>query len=139
MGRTSMLEVRVLPWRPRTRVMDPSDLRSAIANSNPVDAADDVGGIVISLAAWVGLIVAAPIVVLLLAALLLSLELPVVLLVALVLVAARFTGLVPWTVVLLDHDSGLERRESYRSILRARQRVRALNGGGPVPVRWTWA
>ena len=56
----------------------------------------------------------------------------------LVLGLARLLGVVPWTVLLLDVVSGIERRETYRNGLRARRRIREVNADQRVPVRWAW-
>ena len=80
---SALLDVRVLPGRPRARVMQPQTLRDGADPS--LIGLDVVGGVVIGLALWLVIIVAAPIVVLLLAAVLLSVELPVVAALAVVL------------------------------------------------------
>jgi hypothetical protein len=133
---TALLDVRLLPWGPRTRVMKPSTLRE---NADPLMAADDVAGILVGLALWLVVLVAAPLVVLVLAAGLLSVELPVVLALGVVLMAVRFTGLMPWTVVIVDKVTGAERRETYRNLWRAARRIRAINGDRRVKIRWSWA
>lgn len=139
MAETAMLDVRVLPWRPRARVMKASTLREGLSNFDPLGVGDDLHGFVLGLAAWLAIIVAAPLVVLVLAAVLLSVELPVVVGVAALLVVIRFTGLVPWEVLVLDPVSGGERRESHRSLLRAARAIRAVNGERSVRVRWAWS
>lgn len=133
----ALLEVRVLPWRPRARVMEPQTLRDAATDPGLIGL-DDLGGIVLGLALWLGILIAAPLVVLVIAAVLFSVELPVVLAVAVLLLVARFTGILPWTVVVVDLRTGDERRESYRSLLRALRRIRVLNGERRVAVRWAW-
>jgi hypothetical protein len=57
---TALLDVRVLPWRPRARVMDPDTLRE---NLDPFSVADDLPGLVIGLAVWLVIVIAAPLVV----------------------------------------------------------------------------
>ena len=134
---TALLDVRVLPWRPRARVLKPDTLRDNAGNL--AFAGDDLGGIVIGLALWLVIIIAAPLIVLVLAAGLFSIELPIIVGLAVLLAVARFTGLIPWTVVILDTTSGDERRESYRSIWRATTRIRSINADHHVKVRWAWA
>jgi len=135
-SQTALLEVRVLPWRPRARVMKPETLRDAADPS--VIGVDDLSGVVVGLALWLVIIIAAPMVVLLLAAGLFSVELPVVVVVAVLLPLARFAGLVPWTVVILDAVTGDERRERYRNLVHALRRIRDLNADRRVAVRWAW-
>ena len=132
---TALLDVRVLPWRPRARVMKPDTLRE---NADPFLPTDDVAGVVLGLALWLGIIVAAPLLVLLLAAGLFSVELPVVLALAVLLGVVRFTGLLPWTVVVVDRVTGVERQERHRSLWRAARRIRAVNVDRRVRVRWAW-
>lgn|SRR6478609_1030410 len=133
----ALLDIRVLPWRPRKRVLKPDTLRNSAGDF--AFAGDDLGGIVIGLALWLVIIIAAPLIVLVLAAGLFSIELPIVVALAVLLAVARFTGLIPWTVVILDTISGAERRESYRSIWRATARIRDINADRHVKVRWAWA
>lgn len=133
---TALLDVRMLPWRPRARVMDPDDLRGS---ADPFFAVDDLAGVVLGLALWLVIIIAAPLIVLVLAAGLFSVELPVAIGLGLLLGIARFAGVIPWTVVILDAVSGEERRESYRSLWRATARIRELNADRRVKVRWAWA
>ena len=136
MTQRALLDVRVLPWRPRARVMKPATLRE---HADPLVAADDLGGVVLSLALWLLIIVAAPVIVLVLAAGLLSVELPIVLALGLILLVVRFAGLLPWTVVIVDRLSGDERVESYRALWRAVGRIREINHDRRVEVRWAWA
>lgn len=132
----ALLEVRVLPWRPRARVMKPKTLREAADPS--VIGLDDLSGVVVGLALWLVVIIAAPVVVLLLAAGLFSVELPVVVVLAVPLPLARFAGLLPWTVVILDAVTGGERRETYRNLVHALRRIREVNADRRVAVRWAW-
>lgn len=132
---TALLDVRVLPWRPRARVMNPETLRD---NADPFMAIDDLQGVVLGLALWLVIIIAAPLIVLVLAAGLLSVELPGVLVLGLILLVVRFAGLLPWTVVIVDQVTGDERRESYRNLVRAARRIRAVNSDRRVKVRWAW-
>lgn len=133
----ALLDVRVFPWRPRARVMKPATL-SQNADSSLWDF-DGVAGIVIGLAVWLTILVAAPLVALVLAAGLFSVELPVVVALAVLLVVARFIGLIPWTVIVLDKASGDERSERYRNLWTATRRIRSLNDDRRVNVRWAWA
>ena len=135
---TAMLDVRVFPWRPRARVMQPDTLRDAVSGAGDFVPGDDLQGIVIGLTLWLVIIIAAPLIVLVLAAGLFSIELPIIVGLAVLLVVARFAGLIPWTVVIFDSASGDERRESYRSIWRATARIRGINADRHVKVRWAW-
>lgn len=137
MRETALLAVRAFPWRPRARVIEPATLRQ---NADPswwdLNA---VEGIVIGLALSLTILVAAPLVVLVLAAAVFSVELPLVLALAVLLVIARFTGLIPWTVVVLDNVTGEERTERYRGLWTATRRIRSLNHDRRISVRWAWA
>lgn len=133
---TALLDVRVLPWRPHARVMKPDTLRD---NADPFAVVDDLQGVVIGLALWLLVILAAPLIVLVLAAGLLSIEVPIVVALALVLLMIRFAGLLPWTVVIVDKVTGQERRESYRNLWRAARRIRSVNSDRRVKVRWAWS
>jgi hypothetical protein len=139
---SALLEVRVLPWRPRTRVMDPDSFRQGLS-PDVLGCADDLSGfvvgLVLGLALWVVLLVAAPVIVLVLAAAFLPVEITVVAALAVLLVVARFTGVIPWTVVVIDTLRGTETRERHRNLLRAVRRIRALNEEQRVLVRWAWA
>jgi len=133
---TAFLDVRVLPWRPRARVLKPDTLRD---NTDPFFDLD-IEGFVIGIALWLLIIVAAPLIVLVLAVLLFSVELPIVIVLAGILVVVRFTGLVPWTVVIVDAvGGGEEKTERYRLLWRAIGRIRAVNSDRRVKVRWAWA
>lgn len=140
---TALLDVRVLPWRLRPRMMKVDTVRHIVdtvadPSATALEFADS-GGLVFGFALWLALIVAAPLIVVLLAALLLSIELPIVIAIALVLVIIRFAGVVPWTVVTIDNISRTETYESYRSIFRALHRIREINGDRRVHVRWAWS
>ncbi|RHA44480.1 hypothetical protein [Cellulomonas rhizosphaerae] len=132
----AFLEIRVLPWRPRRRSIDPELLREGAGNG--IELFDDVAGLVIGVVGTIVLYVAAPLVAVVLAILFLPVELGLVLAIAVLLLLARFTGLIPWTVLVAD---GLEdeRREKYRLLHRAVRRVRELNGGGTPRVVWKWS
>lgn len=133
---TALLDVRVMPWRPRARVMSAEALRD---NAGSLTSVDDLSGVVLSLALWLLVIVAAPLIVLVLAVGLLSVELPLALALGLVLVVVRFTGLLPWTVMIINEVSGDERCETYRNLWTALRRIRGVNGDSRVKVRWAWA
>ena len=122
----AVIDVRVLPWRPKRRIKDLGVDLAALGG-----AADDVLGVVIStIVAIVGALVVLVFVVSLAVVLL---ELWIVALVALALVLARFAGLLPWVV-----DTGRGTFERYRWLPNATRRVRELNGGGPARMRWRW-
>lgn len=127
------LDVPVLPWRVRKRKMHPDTLRDMVSPTG----GEDLGGVLLGIAVWVLILVAAPLLVLVLAGVLLSVELLLLAVLAIVLAVSRVTGLVPWTVVLHDSATGARHEESFRSLLRARRRVRDANLDGAVPVRWT--
>ena len=131
----ALLDVRLLPWRPRARVMDPA----AVPDADPTLGADDLSGVVLGLALWLVIILAAPLIVLVLAGLLFTIEVPVAAAVGLLLVVARFAGVIPWTVVVLDSVSGTETTERYRNLLHAVRRIRSVNHDRRVQVRWAWA
>lgn len=118
--------------------MDPDDLREAVLQSNPLDGADDLGGIVLGLAVWITLLIAAPLVVLALAVLLLAVELPLVIALAALLAALRFTGVIPWTVLLVDRATGAESRERFRFLPSAIRRIREVSTSQRIEVRWSW-
>lgn len=133
MGETAVLDVRVLPWRPRARVMSADALRD---NVDPFSFDD---GIVVGVVMWLVIIIAAPLIVLVLAAALFSVELPVVAALAAILLVVRFAGLLPWEVLIVDQVSGKERRARYRNLWRALRCIRAVNGDRRVKVRWAWS
>ena len=133
---TALLDVRILPWRPRKRMMKASTLRD---NADPFSASSDLEGVVVGLVLWLLIIIAAPVIVLVLAVGLLSIELPLVLVLGLALAVVRFTGVLPWTVVTINHVTGEERRDSYRNLWRAVRSIRAVNSDRRVKVRWAWA
>ena len=120
------IEVRVLPWRPRTRVPD-----HGIDLSGLSDAADDLVGGVVALV--VGVLSALLALVVVLGVVVVLLELWIVGVVALVLLAARFAGLSRWAVFT---GSGYE---FHRWLPRAAARVRELNGSRRAAFRWHWS
>jgi len=136
MQETAVLDVRALPWRPRAPVRRADTLRDSF---DPLAGFDDIGGVLIGLALWLLIIIAAPLISLVLAAALFSIELPIVLLLGLLLAVIRFTGLIPWTVVIVNHATGEERRETYRALWVAAARIRAINTDRRVTVRWAWS
>jgi hypothetical protein len=132
----AFIEVRVFPWRPRPRVMKASTLRDV---ADPGLVLDDFDGFVMGMALWLAIIVAAPVIVVLLAALLFSIELPLLLALALLLILIRLVGIIPWTVGVVDQQTGTERQEKTRSLIHAIRQVRAVNDSRRVPVRWSWS
>lgn len=136
---SALIEVRVFPWRLRTRVMKASSFRDKLSYVDPTIGADCLTGIVLGLAAWLAVFLAAPLLMLVLAGLLFSVELPILAFVGGVVLLARFAGVVPWTVVVVNRVDGAERRYSTRNFLRAIRRVRDVNAGGGIVVRWAWS
>ena len=136
------LEIRVLPWRPRRRTIDPEKLRDGVGEATDIDiVVDELPGALIGLGAMVVCYVAAPLVAIVLAILLIPAELGIVVTLAALLLLARFVGLIPWTVVVVDPDGDQHeqyRNEQYRLLHRAVNRVLELNGGGRPRVRWHW-
>ena len=120
-------------------MIDADKLREVVASGDPLAGADDLAGVVISLGLWVAILVLAPLVVLVLAIVLLPLELATVVVVVPLFVVARFAGVIPWKVLLVDALTGEESRESYRNVLTARRRIREVNADQRVPVRWAWS
>ena len=135
---SALLEVRLLPWLPRPRAMKASTLRRTV-DLDQLGGVDDIAGLVLALAFWLTILLAAPVLVIVLAALLFSVELPLLIGVGLLLALARFAGLVPWTVLIINKVTGDERRESTRNVLRAVRRVREINDERRVLVRWAWS
>jgi hypothetical protein len=119
--------------------MKTSTFRDKMSNVDPTLGADDLSGLVIGLAVWLTILLAAPLLVLILAGALFSVELPVLAVIGLALALARFAGLIPWTVVVVDRISGQEQPESTRNFLRAVRRVRDVNGDRRIVVRWAWS
>jgi ABC-type transport system involved in multi-copper enzyme maturation permease subunit len=117
--------------------MSPSLLRDVTANPLGNSSSGDVG-FVIGIGVWLAVVIAAPLLVLILAVLLLSVEIPVAVALGLVLAVIRFAGIVPWTVTITDTFSGTESHDSYRNLIRAVRRIRAINTDRKVPVRWSW-
>lgn len=117
--------------------MRASTLRERVSDFDALIAIDDLAGIVIGLGVWLGILIAAPLIVLVLAGLLFSVELPVLIIIGALLALARFAGVIPWTVVTLD-PLGQEQRAYTRSFVRAFQQVRRANGDRRVSVRWAW-
>ena len=134
----SFIEVRVFPWRIRPRVMKPSTLRDAADPFGDLGL-DDLGGLVFGLALWLAVIIAAPLIVILLAVLLFPFELSLLIALAMLLVLSRLLGIIPWTVAVVDQQSGTERYEKTRSLVQAVRLVRRVNGRRRVPVRWVWS
>jgi hypothetical protein len=134
------LEIRVLPWRPRRRTIDPEKLRDGVGDATDVaTVVESVPGVLIGIVAMILCYVAAPLVAIVLAILLIPAELGIVMALAVLLLLARFVGLIPWTVVVVEPEAPEDRREQYRLLHRAVNRVRELNGGGRPQVHWHWA
>jgi hypothetical protein len=131
----ALIEVRVFPWRPRARVMKASTPRDLALNADPVNV-DYISGCVVVLGVWLAILIAAPLVVLLLAGALFSVELPLPIGFGVLLILWRFAGLMPWRIVILNQLSGEERIETTRSLTRAIRRVREINGERRVYARW---
>jgi hypothetical protein len=131
------IEIRVLPWRPRRRKIDPEVIRDGA--TDVADVVDDLPGLLIGIVAMILCYVAAPLVAIVLAILLIPAELGIVMALAVLLLLARFVGLIPWTVVVVEPEAPEDRREQYRLLHRAVNRVRELNGGGRPQVHWHWA
>jgi len=121
----AVIDLRVLPWRPKRRVKDLGVDLATLAGG-----IDGLGVVVSVIVAIVGTLVLLVFAVSLVVVLL---ELWIVAVVALALVLARFAGLLPWVV-----DTGRGTFERYRWLPRATRRVRELNGGGPARMRWRW-
>lgn len=98
---------------------------------------DDVG-FVIGIGVWLVVMIAAPLLVLVLAVLLLSVEIPAAIALGLFLAVIRFAGIVPWTVTITDTLSGAETHETFRNLIHAVRRIRGINSDQHVPVRWAW-
>jgi hypothetical protein len=129
------LRLRLVPWRLRPRRLRSSVIRKNA--SNVLDFPDDFGSMFLSLGLWLMLVVGAPVIAFVLAVMLLPLEATLVAIIAVGLLAIRFAGLTPWTVVLINSDGG-ETAEKYRSVVRAVRRVRAVNGSRRVAVQFVW-
>lgn len=119
--------------------MKASTLRDFASNADPTDAIDDLTGLVVVLGVWLAILIAAPLIVLLLAGALFSIELPLLVAIAVILLLARFAGLTPWTIVIVDQLSRKERVETTRNLLRARRRIREINDERRIYVRWAWS
>ena len=117
--------------------MDANTFRDAVV-SGPGPGADDLAGLVIGLGLWIFLIIAAPLVVIVLAGPLFTVELPIVLALAVLLIVARFAGVMPWHVLVIDNATGHERLDTTRSIFTAVRMVRDVNLDKRVRVRWRW-
>lgn len=126
----AFLDVRLLPWRPRLRHIDPEAVRS---NADLTAWSDDLAGFALSVVLSVVIFVAAPLVAVVLAVLFLPVEVWLVVTLGVLVVVARFAGVIPWAVVTPD---GVER---YRFLPAALRRVRELDPARRVRVRWHWA
>jgi hypothetical protein len=135
---SAFLEVRLFPWRPRQRLSRGGRYLDG-ADFGDFAGFDDLAGLALVVAIGLLVILLAPVLVVVLGALLFSLEVAALLGIAVFLVLARFAGLLPWTVVVVNRVSGEERRESVRTLVRAVRRVREVNGERRVHVRWAWS
>ncbi|MDM7832345.1 hypothetical protein [Cellulomonas edaphi] len=125
------LEIRALPWRPRYRKPEAG---LDVTDIGVPDLDDDFGvGIVVAIA----LIVLLPVIVVLLAIVLLPVEALLAVIVGALVLVARFTGVIPWTVTYTDAHLDLV-SEKHRFLPGAVRRVRELNGDRRVRVRWSW-
>lgn len=121
----AVIDVRLLPWRPRARLVDHGiDVPDASSLGD-----DPISGFITLVLGALSLLLT---LVLLLGVVVVLLELWVVGALALLLLVARFTGVVPWTVFTGD---GYER---YRWLPHAAARVRALNGSRRAEFSWSW-
>jgi hypothetical protein len=134
----AVLDVRVLPWRPHARVVKPSTLRDLVGSDPLGNSSGDDVELVIGLGVWLAVMIAAPLLVLVLTVLLLSVEIPVVIALGLLLGVIRFAGVVPWTVTITDTLSGAETHETFRNLIHTVRRIRGINSVQHVPVRWAW-
>lgn len=135
--RPAALEIRALPWRPRRRKIDPNDVREGAGDV--LDLADgDESGVVIVIGLLVTILafVFAPVAAVVLSIVFLPVEAGLVLLLGAIILVARFSGVIPWTVLVLTVDG--EEHQRFRLLHRAVRRVRELNGGGRPPVVWRW-
>ncbi|MBD8059284.1 hypothetical protein IC607_09930 [Cellulomonas sp. JH27-2] len=131
------LEIRVLPWRPRRRKIKPDDLREMSSDAMDFADGDDSGVVlVVGILVTVLVFVFAPIVAVVLSIMFLPVEAGLVLVLGALVIVARFTGVIPWTVLVLTPEA--EEHERFRLLHRAVRRVRELNGGGRPPVVWRW-
>ena len=134
-SQAAALRVRLLPWRPRQRRLDPAKIRENA--SGVLDLGDDLASMFLSVGIWLALIVTAPLITFALAILLLPFEAGVLAVIGFVLLAVRFAGITHWTVVIAERD-GRESVEHYRNVARALRRVRDVNGvlGRAVELLW---
>jgi hypothetical protein len=116
--------------------MKPSTLRDGFG---PISAIDDLSGIVIGIGLWIFVLVAAPLLVIVLAGLLFPLEVSLLATLAVLIVVARLAGIVPWVIGIVNEATGEERTELSRNLVHVSRRVREINGGGGVPVHWSWS
>ena len=117
--------------------MNPSTLRDVTGPDPVTPSTSDPSDLVFGIGLWLVIMVAAPLVVLVLAVLLLSVEIPVAVALGLILAIVRFAGIVPWTVAIID-AAGTETYETYRNLVHAVRRIRAINKDRHVSVRWAW-
>lgn len=135
-SRAAVLRVRLTPWRPRPRRPDSAKIRENI--DDILDFGDDLASLVISVGIWLTLIVMAPVITFVLAALLLPVEAGLLAIIGVVLLAVRFLGITRWTLAITEPD-GCETVEVCRNIVRALGRVREINGSRRRAVKLVWA
>jgi hypothetical protein len=131
----AVIDIRVLPWRPRQRRMNPALMRENA--SEVLNVADDPSSLLLSIGVWIAIVVAAPALVVLLAVSLFPVELLAALILAIAILLIRFAGIVPWTVRVTDH-AGIVNNESHRSLRSAIRRVRTVNADRRIPVTLSW-
>jgi hypothetical protein len=135
-SRTAVLRVRLVPWRPRPRRMDPAKIRDNA--SGLLDFGDDLASLFVRVGIWLALIVAAPLITFVLAVLLLPVEAGLLAIIGFALLAVRFAGITHWTLVITG-PGGHETVEHYRNVARALSRVREINGVRGRAVELVWA
>lgn len=122
----AVVDVRMLPWRPRARVVDAGlDLLPDAPSGD-----DIISGIIALVVTVVWVLV---LLLLLLGVVVVLLELWLVGALALLLLLARFAGVVPWTVFTGDGF------ETYRWLPHATARVREINGSRRARFSFSWA
>lgn len=131
----AVIDVRLLPWRPRQRRLDPALVREHAGSVT--DLADDLTSLLLTVGVWIAIVVAAPLLVVLLALALLPVELLVVVIIGVAILVVRLAGIVPWTVRITDRN-GAATSESYRSLPGAIRRVRTVNTDRRIPVTFRW-
>jgi hypothetical protein len=132
----AVIDVHLLPWRPRQRRIDPALVRE---NAHEVlNVADDPASLLLSVGVWIALVLAAPALVILIAVAFFPVELAIAMFIAIAILIVRFAGIVPWTVRIADHTGDVN-TESYRNVLNAIARVRGVNQDRRIAVEFSWA